>query len=223
MKHRAFLVGILLWTAALAQTTRPAHDPKVWEDEIKKFEAADKKKMPPEGAVLFVGSSSIRFWKTAQAFPNVATINRGFGGSFGSDSVYYFDRIVLPYKPRMIVFYGGENDIAGGVSAEDAAKGILDFTSLVEKKLPDTKLIIIGMKPSILRWKLIGPIRKGNSIVRAAVDGKPNVTYVDVEHVILGEDGKPKKELFRPDGLHLNDKGYEIWNRLLSDYVKPPQ
>jgi lysophospholipase L1-like esterase len=220
---RGWVVGIVFCAAAMAQSSKPAHDPRVWEKEIAKFESSDKEKMPAPGGVVFVGSSSIRFWKTAEAFPGVNTINRGFGGSFGSDSVFYFDRVVLPYKPRLIVFYGGENDIAGGVSAEDAAKGIIEFVEKARAQLPDAKVVIIGMKPSLLRWRLEDQLRAANSVVRKGVEGKPSVTYIDVEKVMLGDDGRPRKEIYRADGLHMNDKGYSLWNALVAPYVNATQ
>ncbi len=214
------MVGIIFCAAAIAQTSKPAHDPRVWEKEIAKFESADKEKMPAPGGVVFVGSSTIRFWKAAEAFPGVNVINRGFGGSFGSDSVYYFDRVVVPYKPKLIVFYGGENDIAAGVSADDAAKGVIDFIEKAQAELPDAKVIVMGIKPDPLRWKFEAQFREANSIIQKAVEGKPNVTLIDVEHVMLAEDGRPKKEIFRADGLHMNDKGYALWNELLRPYVE---
>ena len=85
---------------------------------INKFVQLDKQNTTPENAALFVGSSSIRMWKTQTSFPEYKVINRGFGGSQISDVNYYVDKIVLPYKPELIIFYCGDNDIAAGKTPE---------------------------------------------------------------------------------------------------------
>jgi lysophospholipase L1-like esterase len=220
MTYRSFAIVAMLCAVAVAQSSKPAHDPRVWEKDIAKFESTDKENMPAPGGVVFVGSSSIRIWKAAAAFPGVNVINRGFGGSFGSDSVFYFDRVVLPYKPKLIVFYGGENDIAGGVRMEDAAKGVIDFVEKAQSELPQAKVVVIGLKPNLARWKFEPQFRQANAMIRKAIGGNPNATLIDVEHVMLAEDGRPKKEIFRADGLHMNDKGYALWNELLRPYVE---
>src|SRR5687767_185738 len=100
-----------------ADAPSPAESP--FEKEIRAFEAADAKHGPTSGGVLFVGSSSIRLWTTlAKDFPELPVINRGFGGSQIADSIRYAPRIVLPYKPKTIILYAGDNDLADGKSPE---------------------------------------------------------------------------------------------------------
>lgn len=109
----AALAGVLLAAAGLkAQTAR---DVSQWEPEIKAFEASDKTNPPPKHAILFVGSSSIRMWKTlAKDLSDKQVINRGFGGSHIADSAALAERIIFPYEPKQIVFYAGDNDLAKG-------------------------------------------------------------------------------------------------------------
>jgi lysophospholipase L1-like esterase len=217
------ILGLCLTGFAHGATTAPvapaAHDSTVWEKDIRAFEAADRKHMPAPGGVLFVGSSSIRFWKTEKAFPGRNVINRGFGGSWSCDSVYYADRIVLPYKPRTIIFYAGDNDIDGGARPQEVADSFRQFVGKVHSVLPKTTIVFISIKPSIARWKLWNRMRKANGMVRRFAERTPRVKFVDISKEMLGPNGRPRKELFRKDGLHLNVKGYAIWNQKIEKYV----
>ncbi len=197
-----------------APTTAPTSQP--YEKEILAFETADHREAPPTGAVLFLGSSSIRKWTTvARDFPNEKVINRGFGGSKIADSVRYADRIAIPYRPRQIIFYAGDNDIASGVTPEKVLENFKALVNKIHEKLPDTRIDFISIKPSLARWKLIDKIKEANRLVEAwCKEGEAagqKVGYIDVFGAMLGEDGKPKPELFVDDGLHMNRKGYEIW------------
>lgn len=213
-------VLVMVMGGATWGQAQPATKPQRFIKEIEAFEAKDKQSMPAPGGIVFVGSSSIRIWKVDEAFPGLPVLNRGFGGSHISDSIDYFDRIVLPYKPKLIVFYAGDNDIAAGKTPERVANDFATLVGMVHKSLPGTKMVVIGIKPSISRWKLIEPMRDANRRIAAVADKDPLVTYVSVEEAMLGADGKPRPELFRKDGLHMEAAGYDIWNKMLKPYVE---
>jgi lysophospholipase L1-like esterase len=194
--------------------------PARWKEDIARFEKMDRENPPPRGTVLFVGSSSIRMWDTDKYFPDMVTINRGFGGSHIIDSVYYADKIVIPYAPRVIVFYAGDNDIADGKSPEMLRANCKAFVIKVRQSLPETKIIYISIKPSIARWKLWPKMKAANVLIRDYCAGGRELVFVDVELAMLGADGKPRLELFMADGLHLSGKGYELWTSLLSPYIQ---
>jgi lysophospholipase L1-like esterase len=189
--------------------------PNKWEPEIQKFEAADRAHPPPANVVVFVGSSSIRLWKLADSFPGMAVINRGFGGSCMADSAHYTDRIVTPYRPRAVVVYAGDNDLAAGQSPEQVRDAYREFVARVRAKLPSVPIIYISIKPSPSRWQLADKIRATNRLVAEAQKGDANQKIVDVFTPMLGDDGKPRAELFRDDRLHLNEKGYKLWAEML--------
>jgi lysophospholipase L1-like esterase len=191
-----------------------------WEKAIRAFEEQDRQQPPPENAILFAGSSSIRVWDLKKYFPQLAAINRGFGGSKIAECAYFADRIVLPYKPSTIVFYAGDNDIASGVSPEQVFEDFKAFAAKVHAALPGTRIIFISIKPSPARWALVDKMREANKLIRAFVQTDKRLTYVDVEPAMLGPDGKPRKELFVSDGLHLNADGYALWTSLVTPYVK---
>ncbi len=192
-----------------------------WEQAIRDFEAQDRKSAPAQGGIVFVGSSSIRLWKLAESFPGLIAMNRGFGGSELADSVRYADRIVIPYRPRIVVLYAGDNDLASGKSPERVLADFKQFVAKVHAALPKTRIVYIGIKPSLSRWKLIDKVREANRRIKDFVAADPRLIFIDVEPPMLGPDGKPRPDLFQPDGLHVNAAGYKLWADLLRPHLKP--
>jgi lysophospholipase L1-like esterase len=199
---------------SLSAAADPAQ-PDKWEATIKKFEEADAKAQPAPGGIVFVGSSSIRLWRLSEGFPDLPVINRGFGGSQLADSVRYADRIVTPYRPRVVVLYAGDNDIAAGKSPETIRDDYRNFVAAVRAKLPCTKIVFISIKPSPSRWKLADKAREANRLIREDQRCDRCQSFVDVWPDMLGADGQPRAELFVADKLHLSPAGYEIWTKLL--------
>jgi len=210
---------ILLLLIVAVQTAFAA-DAERFASEIAHFEASDKTKPPPRNAILFIGSSSIRKWTTlAQDFPTHQVINRGFGGSEISDSVHYFDRIVAPYHPRLIVFYAGGNDINAGEWPERVFEDFKEFAGKVRSELPDTRLdyISIGISPS--RWKDRTKVKEANRLIRDYIGQNKQMEFIDVYPSMLGPDGKPKPDIYVADNLHMNANGYAIWTSIVAPYL----
>lgn len=194
-----------------------------WEGAIRQFETQDRTNAPPKGAVLFVGSSTIVGWNLPKSFPNLVTINRGFGGSEIADSLRYADRIIVPYSPRAIVLYAGDNDLAAGKSPETVARDFRQFVERVRAKLPDVPILFLAIKPSIARWGLNDKIRDANGRIEAFCKSQKGLTFVAVEPSMLGPDGKPNAALFQADGLHLNERGYELYSKSVLPHLVPQQ
>jgi lysophospholipase L1-like esterase len=191
-----------------------------WEKDIAAFEKQDKKTPPPKNAVLFAGSSSIRLWDLKKSFPDLDVINRGFGGSQIADSTHFASRVILNVEPRVIILYAGDNDIAAGKTPDQVSENFQSFASLVHKELPKTRIIYISIKPSPKRRELKDKQQKANEQIEAWCKKNDYLMYVDVVKGMLGDDGKPRKELFVEDGLHLNEKGYELWASLIKPLLK---
>jgi lysophospholipase L1-like esterase len=192
-----------------------------WESFVAAFEAADRISPPPKGEIVFTGSSSIRRWDVTAAFPDLKVINRGISGSELGDAVRYADRLVIPYEPRLVVVYAGDNDINNGRTSEEVAVEFEHFVAKVESKLPQTRIIFIGLKPSILRWPQVDRMRAANAMVRAFCEHDDRVAFIDVDGPMLGWDEKPRRELFIEDGLHLTSEGYRLWTTLLRPFLTP--
>ena len=195
-------------------------DPHRFDDAIAAFEAADKVSMPEPCKVLFLGSSSIRRWDTAKAFPEIDSINRGFGGSQTSDCIYFFDRIVLPYKPKVIVLYEGDNDIGAGKSTEQVVKDFQTFAKRVRGKLPGTKIVHIPIKPSIKRASLWTKMEYVNQEVQAMAADRKGLYYADIATPMLTTGSPPDESLFAKDGLHLSDKGNALWASVIGPVIE---
>ena len=204
---------------ALAQAQSTSYTNDKWEAEIKAFEEADKRRPPDKHVVLFIGSSSIRLWEgLEQSFPGVKVINRGFGGSEIADSTRYVSRIVVPYQPRMIVLYAGDNDLAAGKMPEQVFEDYKAFVSTVRRSLPQTRIAFISIKPSPARASLIENMRAANELIRMYTAHDKSLVYIDVFTKMLGADGKPRPELFGPDALHMSKAGYDLWKQLITPY-----
>jgi lysophospholipase L1-like esterase len=191
-----------------------------FEPEIRAFEAADRTNPPPVGAVLFVGSSSIRLWPDLKKdFPGWPVIQRGFGGSEISDVITFTERIVLPYKPRLILLYAGDNDLASGKSPAQVQRDFASFVAKVRKTLPKTRIGYIAIKPSIQRWHLLEKVREANNSVRGFAQGETDIDYIDIFTPMLPRGEELRKDLFVEDGLHLSRKGYDLWADAIRKYL----
>jgi lysophospholipase L1-like esterase len=213
MKRRFAATGLVC--IALSASFAWAAEESRWEPAIQAFEKQDAENPPEKGGIVFVGSSSIRYWKTDQDFPDLDIINRGFGGSQTSDALEFVDRIVIKYAPRIVVFYEGDNDLSYEKTPQRVFDDTVAFFNKVHAALPGTKIIYVAIKPSIARWQLIDQIRATNGMVSEYAAEHDYIQFLDVEPVMLGEDGKPRPEIFVKDNLHMNQTGYDLWNALI--------
>ena len=207
---------------AAQDANAPSTSPEKWESSIKAFEQKFAAGESKPGSILFLGSSSIRKWDLPKWFPHHQTVNHGFGGSEISDSIHFFDRVVTPVKPSLILFYAGDNDLSRGKSAEVVHRDFTSFVKLVQQKVsPETTICFIAIKPSIKRWNLRDEISKANALIAKDCDSNERLKFVDIWTPMIGEDGTPKPEIFEKDELHLNDKGYTIWTEVISRFLPP--
>lgn len=221
MKIKLLVFALLFLSNFSALSAQNYDRAKMWEAEIKRFAEIDKTQTPPENAVLFVGSSSIRLWESLRSdFPQYKIINRGFGGSQFEDVNYFFDEIVTPYKPKKIVLYVGENDIDAKQTAENVLEDFKTFVASRDKNLPNTPLVFISLKPSVLRWQMWSEMTKANNLIKAEIKKHKRIQFADLGTKMLGADGKPFSDIFISDGLHMNAKGYKIWRENLLPFLK---
>lgn len=196
------------------------YTPAKWEKEIAALEAKDKENPPGKGAIVFIGSSSIKKWTTlAEDFPHHRVINHGFGGSRLSDAVYYVDRLVTPYEPRMIVVYSGGNDINAKVTAEAVFGSFQAFVEKVRQKQPTVPIAYVSIAGNPKRWAQVEEVKKANKLIADYVGKNPNLQFIDVFPKMLGADGLPLPDIFVADNLHMNPKGYAIWTKVVGEYL----
>ena len=193
-----------------------------WEKDIATIEAKIKSGESAQHSIVFVGSSSIRLWKLKESFPNLATSNHGFGGSQMADSVHFFERVVTPVHPAMIVIYAGDNDLAQGKSPQAVAKDFQQFAAKVKDQLPDCRRVIyVAVKPSVKRWALVDKMKETNQLIQTVCGTDPRLEFLDIWQPMLNADGQPRPDLLVEDGLHMNAAGYQIWNEALQPLLQP--
>ncbi len=206
-------------TVALPTEPVPANDPSA--REINEFWEADKKQLPPQNAVLFMGSSSIRMWDTlAKDFAEIPVINRGFGGSLIQDSTKFAERIAFLYKPKMIVLAAGTNDLAyGGKNPQQVLQEFKDFAAKIHEGLPDTRIVYVSINPTVARWNQEAEILETNHLIENFIfrtnSPTQKLNFINSHAPILTPDGKPQPQLLREDGLHFNAEGYKVWLSIL--------
>lgn len=215
--------SLLLLLLTLALGTAPlAADPAHWAPEIEKLTATDATNPPPAHGIVFVGSSSIRLWSSlATDFPGLPVINRGFGGSELADSVFYFDRIVLPYQPRTVVLFAGTNDIWSGKTPEKVLADFQAFRTKLHAALPEARLLFLSLTYAPSRQRVHDAFRTTNRLIAEDCAKDPRCTFVDVSTPVLGPNGSMRPELYREDQLHMLPAGYAIWTKVLAPYLKP--
>lgn len=194
--------------------------PERWEETISAYEKADRANPPAPGAVLFTGSSSIAMWKDiASYFPKHRVLGRGFGGSNFTDLLYYANRVIFPYKPSVIFIYEGDNDIAQGDAPEKILDNARKLREMIRAKLGNTPVVFISPKPSIARWNLKSAYESVNDVLRKFAESEPDTEFADVWTPAIGQDGKVLNDIFLEDNLHMNAKGYQIWQKVLSKFL----
>lgn len=218
---RALTIAALVRARQTRAAARFGGQPDPWAAEIAKFVEADTTTPPAPGGIVFVGSSSIRLWDLQAAFTGLPVINRGFGGTQVADSVRHVDRLVLRHRPRAVVFYAGDNDLAAGRSPQQVLDDYRAFVQRVHAALPATRVAFIAIKPSLARWALVGKVREANALVRSLCDADDRLGFVDVDGPMLGWDARPRADLFVEDGLHLSPKGYALWTTLVRPFLEP--
>lgn len=209
-------------TAQNVKFEKEYQSPERFESSIKKFEAVDAKKMPPEGAVVVTGSSSVRMWhkRIKKDLAPLTVIPRGFGGSNMNDLYHFSDRIVNKYKPRAVVIYEGDNDTAQGIHPLQIKAKLMQLISKMRAVNKDVRIYLITVKPSIKRLNIWDKAEATNAIYKELAESDKNIYYVDTASALL-ESGKPKSDIFIKDDLHLNSKGYDLWAEAVKKVVIP--
>ncbi len=214
-----FILFFFFLLTAHAGFTQTNQQPPFWND-IQQFKKMDSTLMPPKGKILMIGSSSFTYWKDVgyylQGYP---MINRGFGGSSLPDLIRYFNNIVTPYKPRQILIYCGENDLGPTVTADTVVERFKTLFQMIRKQDKNVKITYVSMKPSPSRANLMDKMSDGNEKIKNWLQNENRTSFVDVYHKMLLPDGKPIPDIFLKDSLHMNAKGYVIWQKEIAPHL----
>jgi lysophospholipase L1-like esterase len=199
---------------ALYPRAQEPRDPERYRKDIELFKEFDSKNAPPKNAALFVGSSTIAKWKTADAFPGFSVINRGFGGSVLGDVLYFYKDVIGKYHPSAVLLYC-DNDVTGGGNPDQAFEKVMQIYARVRSDFPKAPFVFLSMKhaPNSAFADPAEPaaIDRFNDLAKAVSRKDRDFRYFDMDAPVLDATGKVQPDLFL-DGEHFNDKGYALIN-----------
>lgn len=216
IKYFTFLSLVFSVGTALAQE-------KPFSKEIQQFKKEDSVRKPPAKAILFTGSSSFRMWKGLQdSFPKHKVINRAFGGSSLPHVILYANDVILPYRPKQVIIYCGDNDLASSDTIQPAhvLQRFQQLFTLVRSRYPKVHVAYVSIKPSPSRERLMPKMEEANRLIADFLENKRRTAFINVYHPMLLPNGKPDPSLFIKDNLHMNEKGYAIWKKVIEPYLK---
>lgn len=196
-------------------------DPLRFKSDIDELTSAENIRENGPGGIMFLGSSSIRMWKSLKDdFAGYPVYNLGFGGSHTSDVLYYFQKLVIPFHPSLILFYEGDNDLASGKSPNHVFRDFKKFLKRVNQELPGTKVGFIAAKPSPSRWTLRNEYEKLNNKIASFSQKRDDLTFIDIYSPMIEKYGRPEPELYLDDSLHMTPKGYDIWGKKIRPFIE---
>lgn len=194
--------------------------PAYWKANFERFAESDRAHAPAPGGIVFVGSSSIDFWTDlADRFPGQDVVRRGLAGATMADCAAHLDRLVLPYRPRTVVVYAGDNDLAAGATPERVVADYAALVRRVHRDLPGTRFVFVSIKPSLARESLMPAMKRTNAMMATFAATDRRLTFVDVFDPMLDRDGHPRRELFGKDGLHMTGAGYALWHDAIAPHL----
>ena len=216
MKIIKFILLFLLLNLAVNAQENPP-----FFTEILNFKKQDSLNFPPKNAVLFIGSSTFTKWKNVQTdFPKHVIINRGFGGSTLTNQLHYVGEVVYPYHPKQVVIYCGENDFPEGATPEIVLKRVEKLIDTIRFKFPKVHISFISIKPSPSREKYLPQMKKANNMIAEMLKGVKRTDFINTADAMYTSDGKIRSDIFLKDNLHMNEKGYAIWQKIMEPYLK---
>lgn len=214
------LIGVLSFPLSAVAEGVKKPDPKRFAKDIQKFTEQDKKSPPTKGGIVFTGSSSIRLWDLKKAFPDLPVLNRGFGGSIANDLVAYKNEVTLRYKPKLLVVYTGSNDIHRGMTPEEVMEDYTKFLNAVHKKSPQTVVIVNPVKVSRSRIKQMPAVAETNALLKEWCAKRDWTVWVETAEYLKDRKGQPIDSYFVKDQLHLSEKGYAVWNEIITPVIR---
>lgn len=219
MKQLTLLLTLILTTSGIwAQNP----DPTRFANEVDAIKNKEFNIDPKKPVVVFTGSSSVRMWKDVQAYyPQVNAINTGFGGSHFTDLIHYRKPLIFDLKPDKLFIYEGDNDISDNKSPAEVLAAAAYLFAEIRRELPDTKIYFISTKPSIARWKYKEQYEQLNALLAQFCEYDEMTYFVDVWTPMMGADNMVLSDIFLGDNLHMNEKGYAIWGRVIGKFLTP--
>lgn len=217
---RLFLVTVLLLASLISTAQQPAPKQIRFADQIEAYLKADQVKPPPKNAILFVGSSIFRLWKNLpEQMAPLPVFNRAFGGSRTEEVLYYMDKIVLPYKPKIIVYYCGSNDINANITPQSIAGNFKQFVARVHQQLPKTQIFFVSINRAPQKKDKWPQVDEANKLVKDFCTTNKKLGFIDVNSALFDQAGQPRMELYLPDQLHFQEPAYIEFTAIIKPVI----
>jgi hypothetical protein len=212
----AIVCQVVSLQSAWSQDTSSTRPKVRFVDQIEAFLNEDKTNPPPSDGILFIGSSIFRQWThLKEQMAPLPVFNRAFGGSRTEEVLAQIDRLVLPYKPRIIVYYCGSNDVNAGAVAKDIFLHFKQFSERVASQLPNSVVFYVSINRAPQKMNKWGVVDSANALVKSYCDSSQQRGFIDVNPVLFSKEGKPRLELYREDKLHFKDPAYEEFTSII--------
>jgi lysophospholipase L1-like esterase len=215
------ILVLILFLALSLESVKAQTAPAFWQD-IVAFKKQDEDQRPPVNPILFVGSSSFTRWNNIQeSFPGYPILNRGFGGSTLVDVIRYAYDVILPYQPKQVVIYCGENDLASAdsISSDEAVRRFKTLFGIIRTNLPTARISYVSIKPSPSRAHIQGKVKQANKDIKRFLKKQKNTDFIDIYDAMLSKEGVMREELYVQDRLHMQPEGYRIWQAIIAPYL----
>jgi len=165
--------------------------------------AAAQPSSPQHGGIVFTGSSIFQFWThlTDQMAP-LPVLNRAIAGTVTQDMLDRMGQLVLPYQPRIVVYYCGSNDISAGEDAAPIIERTKRYIQILHEKSPNTFFYYTSIHKAPekrARWDAVEAV---NREMERYSHQAMNVGYIDLNPVLFDSRNHVRENLFLPDGLH---------------------
>ena len=217
----AVLVGSHVSGQVSRQDSSKVQQSVRFADQIAAYLKQDSTNPPPKNAIVFIGSSIFRQWAhlKVQMAP-LPVFNRAFGGSRTIEVLRQVETLILPYEPRIVVYYCGSNDVNAGISASEILHNFKSFCDKVSGELPKTKIFFVSINRAPQKMNRWNVVDSANTLVKKYCESTPHRGYIDVNPVLFDNDGKPKMELYRDDKLHFKDPAYEEFTKVIKPVLE---
>lgn len=208
----AALALLVLGNHAAGQATAPAIRPATqpsFQARMDAFDRLDAKSPPPAHPVVFIGASTFTRWnEIPETFKEFDAINRAFGGSNLAQLIEHLDQIVIRYKPRAVVIYGGNSDMGAQTDPAQVLATYQRLTDQIQAALPETEIFCLSVIPAPSRANVHDKLERFNALLREHAARHPHMHFIDARFALSDAEHKPDPANYVEDRLHPNAAGY---------------
>ena len=188
--------------------------------------AGAQKAPPSPGGIICLGSSHMQLWKSVKDdLAPLIVHNYGIGGSRMNQAADHFvENLAIPFKPRAVILYEGSNDINAGAKPEEVLANFRRLYGKLHAALPQARLYVLSVVPSPgKRFLKIAELRETNKLLAKECATQPWMKFIDITEPLIGADGQPKEELFKPGDIHMLPAGYAVWKSVIAPVIVPAE